>query len=303
MTGCGLDEIISYSIVSIEDEPKLHPDRQPVQPVDYLAVRNPLDAGRAHLRRRLLAGGLNTVRANLRFLNRVAVFELGTVFHPAAGQVLPNEPKQLCALMTGPRLPESWNGGGEGALFDFFDIKGVAEALLAGLQVGGVTWERGDTPAYHPGRCARVLAGGTPIGVLGELHPRVAAAFGLPAQPVCALEFSLDALLAQWRENRQMDPISSHPPVYEDLAFIVDEGLPAEQVRALIEQTGRPLLRAVRLFDLFQDEKLGHGKKSLAYACTYQADDRTLTDDEVAKVRAKIIKRVEKELGAVLRAQ
>jgi phenylalanyl-tRNA synthetase beta chain len=303
LTGCGLDEIISYSMVALDDEPKLHPDRAPVNPADYLAVRNPLDAGRAHLRRRLLAGGLNTLRANLRFLDRVAIFETGAVFHPLPGQVLPHEPKQLCALLTGPRTPETWGDEGAPPPFDFFDIKGVAEALLAGLEILDATWERGDAPAYHPGRCARALVNGAPLGILGELHPRVVAAFDLPAQPVCALEFSLDALLTHWRENRQMDAISTHPPIYEDLAFIVDEGLPAERMRALIQQTGQPLLRAVRLFDLFQDEKLGQGKKSLAYACTYQADDRTLTDEEVAKVRGKIVKRLEKELGAVLRTQ
>ncbi len=302
LTGCGLDEIISYSIVPLDDEPKLHPDRAPVNPADYLSVRNPLDAGRAHLRRRLLAGGLNTLRANLRFLERVAIFELGAVFHPLPGQVLPQEPKQLCALLTGPRAEAGWDATARPS-FDFFDSKGVAEALLAGLEILDVTWERGDAPAYHPGRCARVLVNGAPLGVLGELHPRVVAAFDLPPQPVCALEFSLDALLTHWREDRQMDAISTHPPIYEDLAFIVDESLPAERMRALIQQTGQPLLRAVRLFDLFQDEKLGRGKKSLAYGCTYQAEDRTLTDDEVAKVRAKIVKRVEKELGAVLRAQ
>ena len=83
----------------------------------------------------------------------------------------------------------------------------------------------------------------------------------------------------------------------------MDEALPAEQVRAMIAQTGGPLLRDVRLFDLYRDERLGAGKKSLAYALTYQAEDRTLTDNEVGKVRNKIVKRVEKELGAELRGE
>jgi len=303
LAGCGLDEIIAYSIVPLEDEPKLHPERAPVNEADYLSVRNPLDAGRAHMRRRLLAGGLNTVRSNLRFLDRVAIFELGAVFHPRPDNVLPSEPKRVCALLTGPRAAQGWQSGiGQAPAFDFFDIKGVAEALLGGLQVADMKWERGSDPSYHPGRCAQVSAGGVALGHAGELHPRVVAAFDLPAQPVCALELDLDALIRVWREDRQMDAISSHPPIYEDLAFVVDEALPAERMREMIQQTGRPLLRGVTLFDLFQDERIGQGKKSLAYALTYQADDRTLTDDEVAKVRAKIVRRVEKELGAVLRA-
>jgi phenylalanyl-tRNA synthetase beta chain len=301
LIGCGLDEVITYSMIALEDERKLHPERPAVDAARYLAVRNPLDAERAHLRRRLLAGVLNTVRANLRFGPRVAVFELGAVFEPRAGAVLPDEPRRLCAVLTGPRREPSWAGDPAPPGCDFFDGKGVAEALLAGLEAQGAVWERGAEPAYHPGRCARLLLGGQPLGHVGELHPRVAAAFELPGRTLCVLELDLDALLEHWREDRPMEAISTHPPLYEDLAFVVDEGLAAEPVRALIEQTGRPLLRAVRLFDQYRDEKLGSAKKSLAYALTYQADDRTLTDDEVAKVRTKIVRRLEKELGAVLR--
>ncbi|MFI5400193.1 MAG: phenylalanine--tRNA ligase subunit beta [SAR324 cluster bacterium] len=307
LAGCGLDEIITYSIISLADEAKLHPDRAVVDPARYLSVRNPLDAERAHLRRNLLTGALNTARANLRFGARVATFETGCVFYPRPGQTLPDEPRRLCAVLTGPRQPATWNAGGAGSAeppvsFDFFDIKGVAEALLAGMAIDKVEWRPGEDPAYHPGRRAEVRTDGRLLGVLGELHPRVAAAFDLPDRAVCALEFDLDALLALWRDNRQMQPVSAHPPIYEDLAFVVDGGLQAETVRALIEQTGRPLLRDVRLFDLYRDDKLGAGKKSLAYALTYQADDRTLTDAEVAKVREKIVRRAAEELGAVLRA-
>jgi len=307
LTACGLDEIITYSMISLEDERRLHPtpEQAPVDAADYLAMVNPLSAEKAHLRRRLLAEGLNTLRANQRFGKRHAVFETGAVFHPAAGEVLPNEPRRLSALLTGPRHPHAWQDGPEGngqGSFDFFDIKGVAEALLRGLEVGDLTWSRGEDPAYHPGRCAQVRSGERVLGTLGELHPRVASHFGLPATPpVCAMEFDVDALLEQWREDRQMDALSNHPPVYEDLAFIVADQVPAADVASLIAQTGSPLVRDVRLFDLYRGGQVGAGKKSLAYAITYQADDRTLTDDEVSKTRGKIVKRLERELEATLR--
>ncbi|MBI4082158.1 MAG: phenylalanine--tRNA ligase subunit beta, partial [Candidatus Lambdaproteobacteria bacterium] len=160
----------------------------------------------------------------------------------------------------------------------------------------------GADAAYHPGRSARVHTQERELGQLGELHPRVAAAFGLAGRTVCALEFDLDVLLALWRDDRQMTPLAQHPPIFEDLAFVVDEATPAERLQALIAEAGRPLLRSVALFDLYQDPRLGAGKKSLAYALTYQADDRTLTDAEVAKVRARIVRRLEGELGAALRA-
>jgi len=302
LTGCGLDEIITYSMISLEDERRLHPDRAPVDESTYLRVQNPLSAERAHLRRRLLAEGLNTTRANLRFGRRVAIFEVGAAFWPQPGAVLPDEPARLCVLLTGPRDPASWLDGAEPAGFDFFDVKGLVETLLERLEVPEATWDYGADAAYHPGRSAVLKIGGAVVGQLGELHPRVVDAFGLPAQPVCAAELDVGALLHQWREDRQMTVLSSHPPVYEDLAFVVAETVPAEQVRALIAETGRPLVRDVALFDLYRGDQVGPGRKSLAYALTYQADDRTLTDDEVAKVRTRIVKRLTKELEAQLRA-
>lgn len=307
LIGCGLDEIITYSMIALEDEKRLHPEQEDPEESSYLRLQNPLSAEKAHLRRRLLSEGLNTLRRNLRFGNRVSVFELGAVFHPQEGEVLPREPRALCALMTGPREAPSWMEGpvGDGsgpAHVDFYDIKGVAESLLGGLEIEKIVWETGDDATYHPGRTATVRAGKRTLGTVGELHPRVASAFGLPAQPVCVMELDADALLSLWRDDRLMESLSAHPPVYEDLAFIVDEALPAEEVRSLIAQTGRPLVRRVELFDLYRGEQAGSGRKSLAYALTYQADDRTLTDDEVAKVRGKIVRRLEKELSAQLRA-
>jgi phenylalanyl-tRNA synthetase beta chain len=302
LTGCGLDEIITYSIVSMADEAKLYPGGGAPGEADFVPLRNPLDMERAHLRRRLLPGALNTARANLRFRDRVAVFELGAVFEPKAGQVLPEEPRRVCALLTGPREDAFWQGGQARPAFDFFDAKGVTETMLQGLEIEDAGWERGDDPAYHPGRSAKVLLRGESLGVLGELHPKVVAAFGLGERAVVAMELDLGRLLADWNEDKRMAPISSHPPVYEDLAFIVDAALPAEQVQALIAETGKPLLRAVSLFDLYTGDQVGAGKKSLAYALTYQADDRTLTDKDVAKVRERISRRIEKELGAVLRS-
>jgi phenylalanyl-tRNA synthetase beta chain len=185
---------------------------------------------------------------------------------------------------------------------DFYDLKGVVEALLSGLGLSG-TFEQGQHPAFHPGRCAQVSVEDRAVGVLGELHPQVREAFELPEeQPVCALEFDLDELLAAWGAPRTLAPISVHPPVYEDLAVVVDEGVAELNVRALITQTGSPLLRSVTLFDVYRGEQAGAGKKSLAYRLVYQADDRTLTNKEVSKLRKKIVRRLAKELGATLRS-
>jgi phenylalanyl-tRNA synthetase beta chain len=301
LVGCGLDEIITYSLVDMEEEGQLWLADPSAAPADYIRIVNPLSAERAYLRQTLLPSALNTARQNLRFVDRVAVFEIGAVYLPVADQTLPDEPRHLSVVMTGPREPESWMAGQDRTPVDFYDLKGVAEALLSGLGLGGA-FERGRHPAFHPGRCAQVSVGDRGVGVLGELHPQVREAFELPAdRPVCALEFDLDELLAAWGAPRTLAPVSIHPPVYEDLAAVVGEEIAELNVRALITQTGSPLLRSVTLFDVYRGEQVGAGKKSLAYRLVYQADDRTLTDKEVAKLRGKIIRRLEGELRATLR--
>ena len=300
LVGCGLDEVITYSLVNIEDEGKLRPYGPPPNPADFLRLLNPLSADRAYLRRTLLPSLLRTTRENLRFVERIAIFEIGAVYEPVEGQILPQEPRRLAIVMTGPREPRSWVQGQDRSPLGFYDLKGVVEALLEGLGLEG-KFEPGEHPALHPGRCARVSAGGRAVGAMGELHPLVREAFDLPPQPVCALEFDLEALLAGWGGPRKVTPLSIHPPVYEDLAVVVDEHVPAEQVYNLIVQTGAPLVRSAVLFDVYRGEQIGAGRKSLAYRLTYQADDRTLTDQEVARLRSRIIRRLERELGAALR--
>jgi phenylalanyl-tRNA synthetase beta chain len=308
LTGCGLDEVITYSLVDIQAEAKLTPGGHSADPDRYLQLLNPPSPERAHLRQTLLPSLLRTVCANLRFLDRVGVFEIGAVYLPVEGQVLPEEPQRLSVAVTGPREPVSWLAGQDREPVTFFDLKGLVEALLVGLglsaefrpcQAGRPS--SGLAAAFHPARCAVVTIDGTPVGTMGELHPRVREAFDLPDQPLCALEFDLDALLSLWGGPRAFAAVSVHPPVYEDLAFVVGEAVQAAQVRDLIAQTGAPLVRQVVLFDVFRGASIGDGRKSLAYHLTYQAEDRTLTDKEVAKLRDKIVRRLEHEIQAELR--
>jgi phenylalanyl-tRNA synthetase beta chain len=300
LVGCGLDEVITYSLVSLEDEEKLHPgEPAPALPV-HLQLRNPLSSEQNTLRETLLPSLFHTTRENLRFLDRVAIFEIGRVYLPVEGQTLPDESRRLGAVMTGPREERSWLEGQDRTLVDFFDLKGVVEVLLTRLELEG-TLGPDEHDAFHPGRCARVSVNGEDLGVMGELHPVVREAFELPDQPICALEFDLDALLAPWGMPREMTPLSTHPPVYEDLAVVVSEDTPAVDVRHLIARAGAPLLRSVALFDVYRGAQVGADKKSLAYRLTYQADDRTLTDEQVAEVRSRIVQRLEAALGATLR--
>jgi phenylalanyl-tRNA synthetase beta chain len=184
---------------------------------------------------------------------------------------------------------------------DFFDLKGVVKTLLTRLGEDG-TFEPAQHDAFHPGRCARVGVDREEVGVMGELHPLIREAFELPEQPICVSEFDLDALLVPWGAPHKMIPLSVHPPVYEDLAVVVDEKIPAVRVRDLITRTGASLLRSVTLFDVYRGVQVGSDKKSLAYRLTYQAEDRTLTDEEVAQLRDRIVSQLKEELGATLRS-
>ena len=206
--------------------------------------------------------------------------------------------------MTGPRENDTWLPGSDAGLVGFYDLKGVVESLLAGLHIEAVTFTPTQHLAYHPGRVAELTINGQVIGRLGQLHPLMVEAYSLQVdddQPVLAADFDLDLLLKQLPDGYVVRSVSRFPAVQQDIAVVIDESIPAGQVEALIIQTGRPLLTDVRLFDVFRGEQIGAGKKSLAYALTYQADDRTLDAGDAAQIRARIVRRLEHELGAKLR--
>jgi len=143
---------------------------------------------------------------------------------------------------------------------------------------------------------------GRPAGWLGEVHPIVREQFDLPAQAVLAADLDLDLLLDQVNKRFDVAPVPEYPPVKEDLAVIVKDDVPAAAVQSAIAAAGGSLLAEVTLFDLYRGTQIGAGKKSLAYRLAYQAPDRTLTDAEAARLRAKIIKRLVEELGAAIRS-
>ena len=120
-------------------------------------------------------------------------------------------------------------------------------------------------------------------------------------RPILAADLDLDALVSLTPALYETEPVPEYPPVLEDLALVVDESLPAGQIAELIRQTGGKVLRAVRLFDVYRGGNIGAGKKSLAYSLAYQAEDRTLSDTEVAGIRTRILRRLEQQLGAILR--
>lgn len=293
LVSLGLQEVVSYRLTSPAREGRL------VAFDEYVRLANPITPERSVMRRSLLASVLEAVEKNAR-VESIAMFELGPVFEPGKND-LPEEPDKLAIVMRGARIPTAWDVK-DSPSYDFYDMKGRLELLFRGLRLGEISYAPTDSVSYlHPGKAAQVRIGGDLVGVFGELHPLVQEQYEFGDDPVIVAEFDLEALRSQ-DPTYGVVPVSEFPPVYEDIAVIVDESVPAGRVEALIRQTGGKTLTDVRLFDVYRDEKIGAGKKSLAYSLTYQAADKTLTDAEAAAIRKKIIKRLEHEVGAKLRS-
>jgi phenylalanyl-tRNA synthetase beta chain len=292
LVNLGLQEVVTHRMTSPERESRL------VAHAEYVILANPITPERRIMRRSLLASVLDTVEKNDR-TESIALFEIGPIFEPVEND-LPNEPRKLALAMTGARMTTAWDVK-DSPDFDFYDMKGRIELLLSGLRYTDIAYSSTDSVNYlHPGKAAQVIVHGQVVGVFGELHPLVKDKYEVGDAPAIVAEFDLDGLRNVTPEY-VMVPVSDFPPVYEDIAVIVDESVAAARVESLIRQTGGKTVTDVRLFDVYRGEQIGAGKKSLAYSLTYQSD-KTMTDAEAAAIRNKIVKRLEHEVGAKLRS-
>ncbi len=300
---CGLQETITYSLTNLAREASLDPGMtaEDLAAESYVTLANPISQERSVMRRNLLSTALETAAANLRFRERVQVFEVGKVFLLEEGKELPEEPRRLSIVMTGPRYDRHWLAM-EGPDLDYFDLKGVIETLLDHLHIQDAVFEPAEHPTYQPGRTAELRVGNTPLGFLGELHPQVREAFSLPGGRVAAAELNLEALLGLVPSSWYVTPVSAYPAVLQDLAVVVDEIVPAATVQGVIRNAGGFLLQEVQLFDVYQGDPVPAGKKSLAFGLTFQAPDKTLSDRIVAGQVKRIVGRLQSELGAELRS-
>ena len=299
LVGCGLTEILSYSLSSLESINRARAAGPLAAAEDYVGLANPISQERQLLRQSLLPSLLETLSTNRRYRQRMALFEIGRVYWPQAGAELPLEQRYLGMALTGPLLPRSWHADAP-PLFGWMHLKGVIDTLVQRLNVPQVRFAAATHATLHPARAAALSVGGKPLGMAGDVHPQVCERFDLGDQSVAMLELNLDLLLAH-RQPRSYRPISRFPAVLEDVALVVDDDLPAQAVEDVIHAAGGEWLREVTLFDLYYGAPIPAGKKSLAYALTFQADDRSLTEDEVRVLYRRIQARAAAELGAAMR--
>jgi phenylalanyl-tRNA synthetase beta chain len=285
-------------------------------------LANPLSEDQSAMRTSLLGSLLDIAARNTaRGADALALFESARVYltEPPTGRKYPDmegnrpvdplaghfagdqsapfaEPHRLAGIVVGPLVPRSWRGGGEAA--DFFALKGVLEALAAQLGVE-LDFAPTEEPFLHPGGAAAVSVGGTAAGWLGEVHPLVCRTWDLDA----AVAFEIDAaplIAAATVGEEGYEDVTTFPAVYQDLAVVVPADAPAAEVRAAVMAGGGGLLRAAEVFDLYEGEQLGEDRKSLALNLEFRADDRTLTDEEVAERREAIKVKLD-EIGGSLR--
>jgi phenylalanyl-tRNA synthetase beta chain len=295
LAAAGMQEVINYSLTTLEAlQQVVPPELLAEQPP--LRVINSLSSQHEYLRTTLRASVLQSLAANQRYSEgEVALFEAARAYLPR-GSELPLEEEHLTGVVGG-RHEDRWGHPTEEAV-DLYDAKGYLEALFGRLSIEA-EFVAADVFGMAPGRSAEVLVGGEIVAVIGQVHPRVAAAFDVEGEAYLFVVV-LDRLLPFVQVSRRSEPVSRFPPVVQDIALVVDEDVPAGRIKAIIEKA--PLVREARLFDFYTGEQVGAGKKSLAFSVTYQSLEDTLTDEEVARAQRGIVERLKREVGASLRA-
>ncbi|MGQ0845077.1 MAG: phenylalanine--tRNA ligase subunit beta [Sporichthyaceae bacterium] len=322
LAGAGFVEVLNYPFVAEKDFDALGLEAEDPRRT-ALRLANPISQDAPLLRTTLLPGLLEAARRNIgRGSGDLALFEIGRVFRPtgaapaaprlpvdrrataeelaATEAALPRQPRRVAVVLTGNRRPAGWWGPARPA--DWADA--VEAARVCARAAGVELIVRNDVHApWHPGRCAHLAVPGPDgpvlVGHAGELHPRTLGALGLPPRTVAA-ELDLDVLVDAGVEVLAQ-PISSYPVATQDLALVVEAGVPAGAVEAALRAGGGDLLESVRLFDVYVGDQVGEGRRSLAFALRFRAADRTLTAEEVAIARDAALAAATAATGAVLR--
>jgi phenylalanyl-tRNA synthetase beta chain len=293
LAGFGFQEILTYSLVSLEKLEKLSPKLE--LKIPPLKVANPMTREQEYLRTSLRAGLLSTLSQNQKFGQAgIRLFEIGKVFLPR-DKDLPEEKDMLCAVLSGPRAKLSWQADKEP--LDFFDAKGIVENLLNQLGLKA-SFDIGDDEILFTGRGANIIVEDDKVGIVGEVHSRVEQAFELSGT-ACLIEIDLDKLLTNITGIKEYQSIPRFPSVIRDIALVVDEQVSYRTMENIIRSF--PLVRRVILFDLYRGKQIPKGKKSFAIRIIYQSPKHTLTDEEVDQTQEQMLAKLHQQLGGTLR--
>lgn len=284
----GMYEIYTYTFVSPSIFDKLNiPQDSDMRNV--VKITNPLGEDTSVMRTTTIASMLDILSRNYNYRNPAAkLFEIGKVFIPTEEGKLPEEPVKITMGMYGGKV-------------DFYDLKGICESMFADLHVEKVKYEAvTDNPTFHPGRCAKLTAGGKMLGIMGEIHPAVTRKYGIET-PVYIAELDFENVFVNINTNIKFKELPKFPAVTRDIAMLVDKTIPVADIEEIIVRASGKNLESVSLFDVYEGEQIPEGKKSVAYSAVYRAADRSLTGEEVQKSFDKVVRSLEHQLGAQLR--
>ena len=284
---CGYNEIISYSFISPAYYDKINlPEDSALR--DSIKILNPLGEDTSIMRTTILPSMLEILTRNYNYRNCSArLYELGKIYFKN-DKGLADEPKIISL-------------GAYGGGMNFYKIKGTVESILSGVGAKDVRFEaENENPSYHPGRCARVYADGTYIGVFGQIHPSVAANYGVDAE-LYAAELKFDAVYGVRGELPQYTPLPKYPSVTRDIAVVCDKAVTVAELEDCIKKYGGAILKDVELFDIYTGSHIAEDKKSVAFSMTLRDDNKTLTVEEVDEEVKNILNGLEKDDGAVIR--
>ena len=287
MLALGLSEIMTYSFLSPKAYDKIGmPEQDRLR--NSVTISNPLGEDTSIMRTTALPSMLDTLARNYNNRNgAVALFELASEYYPVEGQELPDEKTKLIAGLYGDDC-------------DFFTAKGMVEQLLDTLFISNYEFEASSNEyAYHPGRCAHIMIDDTVIGVIGEIHPKVAENYGINERILC-FTLDVDSLFAHTQTDATYTPLPKLPAVTRDLALICDETIPVRILEKAITKGAGNLLETIQLFDVYQGEQIEGGKKSVAFNIVLRSAENTLAEEQVNSTMKKVMKELEK-VGANLR--
>ena len=286
----GYHEVITYSFTSpvswdtiglSSDDPRR----------EHLRILNPLTEDLSVMRTTLVPGLMEMARYNVsRKISNLKLFELKKVFLPQKNERLPKEVKFLAGLAMGFDRDPHWAFSPRSV--DFYDVKGCVEGLLDDLQIKGATFSKVDDIAYlHPGKASKIVLDHEVLGVLGEAHPQVLGHYEVQGA-VYLFEMDFGKMVKWAGEGRRFRPLPKFPAVYRDLSLVVDRDLEVARVMETIRAFDQPFVEEVTVFDIYQGAPIPAGKKGVSYRIRYQANDRTLTDEEVNRYHENLFSRL-----------
>ncbi len=286
LVGAGGFEILTYSFTSPKTFDLLKIAEND-EKRNVVKIINPLGEENSVMRTTTLGSMMEILANNYNNRNaQVKLFEIGKIFIPREGE-LPFEPEKLTIGMYGG--------------VDYFDLKGMVEILADAMGIKTMKFSREtENPSFHPGRCAKVMIGGIDAGVMGEIHPEVAKNYGVSERCYIA-EIDLEAMLGAIDSEKRFVPTPKFPAVSRDIAMLVDDALPVADIEDTIRDAAGSLLEEVKLFDVYKGSQIAEDKKSVAYALSFRSAEKTLSEEEVSSVMAKVLKMLSEKLGAELR--